>query len=343
LTGIPQCDCSLRTSSVAAFGLRNVLLGSYPRLMQRPGPNFQDMMGECGGLTRNSTRVYSNTTINSNTSKLSTEMYQRPSTHTRIPWVVSPQEDSQSMLLAGTGQETSRGWQGGRMPRGPGNNILYLTGYQVYTHPLCNSLEDKVIVFTEDRSSGRSTACLFCRGRCVTGQGGGGRTCPTKLSNLPRAREKNTPGLAAEPGDPSGGLPVNAPCWHRAGNFPRLARTSNASTSLGTRYTLTLCVILWKIKSLVLPRTVVPDGALLACSAGDGASLVRVVVVGHAQQHYPIYPARRKRIPRGWLLNQGFLRRTSSQCSLLAPGRKLSRGWQECRMPRSPPASCMRR
>jgi hypothetical protein len=140
------------------------------------------------------------------------------------------------MLLAGTGQETSRGWQGCRMPRGPlppacsgdppstihqqntackssqlhtftwdgilaggaytgftrthstlhlfcmealmhrgpGNNIMYLTGYQVYTQPLCNSLEYKVIVFAEDRSSGRSTACPFCRGRCVTGQGGGG-------------------------------------------------------------------------------------------------------------------------------------------------------------------------
>jgi hypothetical protein len=108
-----------------------------------------------------------------------------------------PQEDSQSMLLAGTGWELREpGRDVGRVHRGPGNNILYLTGNQEDTHPLCNSLEDKVIVFTEDRSTGRSTACVFCRGRCVTGVGGGGgSTCPYILSNLPRAREKNTRGL----------------------------------------------------------------------------------------------------------------------------------------------------
>jgi hypothetical protein len=38
-------------------------------------------------------------------------------------------------------------------------------------------------------------------------------------------------------------------------------------TSLGTRYTLILCVILWKIKSLFLLRTVVPDGALFVTHA----------------------------------------------------------------------------
>jgi hypothetical protein len=51
----------------------------------------------------------------------------------------SPQEDSQSMLLAGTGA--------GNVPEADREVACqYLIGYQVYTHPLCNSLEDKVIV-----------------------------------------------------------------------------------------------------------------------------------------------------------------------------------------------------